>query len=65
MGVSLRVPGVTPNPIQDQEWRQEVGYIYSGNLVVVPAAPDFTVASVQMGSKATNPVCAGSTFIGW
>lgn len=29
-------PGVTPNSSQDQEWRQEVGYGYSGILVSEP-----------------------------
>lgn len=35
-------PGVTPNSGQDQEWRQEVGYSYSGiaaaSTGVVPRA---------------------------
>lgn len=28
-------PGVYPNADQDQEWRQAVGYCYSGNAVGV------------------------------
>ncbi len=32
-------PGVTPNSSQDQEWRQEVGYGYSGILAGVAAIP--------------------------
>ena len=28
----LAGPGVTPNASKDQEWRQEVGYSYSGIL---------------------------------
>ena len=28
----LAGPSVTPNAAQDQEWRQEVGYSYSGIL---------------------------------
>ncbi len=29
-GINYFCPGVTPNSSQDAEWRQEVGYSYSG-----------------------------------
>ena len=29
-GINYFMPGVTPNSGQDQEWRQEAGYGYSG-----------------------------------
>lgn len=32
------LPGVTPNASLDQEWRQEAGWNYSGNLVGMPVA---------------------------
>lgn len=30
-------PGVTPNATQDQEWRQQAGYGYSGILATAPS----------------------------
>lgn len=36
-------PSVTPNPLKDQEWRQEVGYSYSGILAWTGMPPSFNV----------------------
>ena len=36
-GVNYFNPGVTPNSGQDQEWRQESGYSYSGIAAGSPA----------------------------
>ena len=63
MGVSLRVPGVTPNPAQDQEWRMQAGYAYSGTLITPLAAPD-SFTPIRMGHRQTNAV-EGGTIIGW
>jgi len=35
-GINYFSPGVTPNSGQDQEWRQEAGYGYSGILAGSP-----------------------------
>ena len=44
-GVALGIPGVTPNSGQDQEWRQEAGWGYSGILaggvVVITFRPEW------------------------
>ena len=42
-------PSVTPNSGQDQEWRQEVGYSYSGILAAGGAA--FQVAWARKANK--------------
>ena len=36
-GINYFMPGVTPNSGQDQEWRQEAGYSYSGILALNPS----------------------------
>lgn len=41
-GLPFLIPGVTPNSAQDQEWRQESGWGYSGILVGVPSAVSIT-----------------------
>ena len=35
-GINYFGPGVTPNSGQDQEWRQESGYSYSGIAAASP-----------------------------
>ena len=40
-GINYLGPGVTPNSGQDQEWRQQAGYSYSGILAANPAAAAF------------------------
>lgn len=40
-GINFFNPGVTPNSGQDQEWRQESGYGYSGILAANPSATSF------------------------
>ena len=48
--VEPRLPGVTPNAVHDQEWRQESGWSYSGILagagIVVTPAPASAVGAV-------------------
>ena len=47
-GIHMRYsgPGVTPNVLKDQEWRQEAGWGYNGILVATPAAPPPAVPAV-------------------
>ena len=45
----LAGPGVTPNASKDQEWRQEVGYSYSGILAGgAPAVTDVPIFFSRM-----------------
>ena len=47
-------PGVTPNSDQDQEWRQQVGYGYSGILVAVAVVA--VAAPVEGGLLVFPPI---------
>ena len=44
----LAGPSVTPNSGKDQEWRQEVGYSYSGILAAAPVVIGLLVGSLKM-----------------
>ncbi len=63
LGVSLRVPGVTPNAGGGAEWRRQIGYAPS-SLVVVPSISTSVPSKLQLGQARTNPV-TGGTSIGW
>lgn len=41
-GIPYIAPGVTPNSSQDQEWRQQAGWSYSGILAATPSVQSIT-----------------------
>lgn len=43
-------PGVTNNATKDQEWRQEVGYLYSGILTQSTASAQFQRTLLRVGT---------------
>lgn len=46
-GINYFMPGVTPNSGQDQEWRQEAGYSYSGILAASPGGASGKLLSIR------------------
>lgn len=65
LGVSLRVPGVTPNAGQGADWRRQVGYAPFDLTAAVPVIGSSSVPDeLQLGHARTNPV-TGGTSIGW
>lgn len=51
LGQTFMVPGVTPFALQDQEWRQEAGWNYSGILVNQPIEDEIEEDDMSQGKK--------------